>query len=307
MVGCEPDRDGDGLERQVSRRRDALPSILDISLADVNRPTASLFGGPKPIVATIDLPPLPGAANYDGTPVSQLAGEALADARVLVAAGVDAILVHNSNDHPPGRLVPKTTVAAYASVARAITDEVGIPVGIGVLKSDPAATLGIAAAVGARFVRLNGYVGAELGAEGLVEGCAREAIQLRRELRVERSVEIWADAIQPTSRPLGAVAVTDLVSWCADFGEADRILVTGDTLDESLRIIAESRRRVSVPLILGGGVAPEAAAAALEGADGIIVGRYLRGGSLQAPIDAARVATFMRAAGRSAEMPAARA
>ena len=120
-------------------------------------------------------------------------------------------------------------------------------------------------------------------------------------------MEIWADAIQPTSRPLGAVAVTDLVSWCADFGEADRILVTGDTLDESLRIIAESRRRVSVPLILGGGVAPEAAAAALEGADGIIVGRYLRGGSLQAPIDAARVATFMRAAGRSAEMPAARA
>nr|MBA3307661.1 hypothetical protein [Chloroflexota bacterium] len=55
---------------------------------------------------------------------------------------------------------------------------------------------------------------------------------------------------------------------------------------------------VSVPLILGGGVEPATARRALDGSDGLIVGRYLRAGSLTAPVDQARVESLVEAAGR---------
>lgn len=56
------------------------------------------------------------------------------------------------------------------------------------------------------------------------------------------------------------------------------------------------RSSVGRPLVLRGGVVPETAAVALRVWDGVIVGRYLRGGDLRAPIDAARVAEFRSAA-----------
>lgn len=241
----------------------------------------------------IHLPPLPGAPNADETPMAAIIEAACADAMHLAEGGVDAILLQNANDHPPRTTVPPATVAAYAVVASAVRRAMDVPIGISVLKSDPAASFAIAVAADASFVRLKSYVGVEVGAEGLVSGCAAEAVRLRRETRAFGSIEIWADAIQPTSRPLGDVSVGDLASWCVDFGKADRVIITGGSLDESLAMIATARMRVSAPLILGGGVEPTTARRALEAAEGIIVGRYLRGRSLTAEIDPERLRALM--------------
>ncbi|MBA3852217.1 MAG: phosphorybosylanthranilate isomerase [Chloroflexi bacterium] len=246
----------------------------------------------------IHLPTLPGAPDYAGRPIADIAALAAQDARILQDGGVDGILLQNSNDHPPVPRVPAATIAAYAVAATEVARVATIPLGINVLKSDAPATIGIAVAVGARFVRLKGYVGAEVGAEGLVQGCAAEAIRLRRELLAEDTLEIWADAVQPTSRSISGVSAVELARWCVEFGHADRVVITADSLDESLMLIAESRRHVSVPLILGGGVQPATARRALHGSDGLIVGRYLRAGSLTAPVDQARVESLVEAAGR---------
>ncbi|MDQ3491837.1 MAG: hypothetical protein M3452_01070, partial [Chloroflexota bacterium] len=149
----------------------------------------------------------------------------------------------------------------------------------------------------ARFVRLKGYVGAEVGAEGLVQGCAAEAIRLRRELSAEDTLEIWADAMQPTSRSMSGVSAVETARWCVEFGHADRVIITGASLDDSLTVLRDAREHVSVPLILGGGVGPVTARRALKASDGLIVGRYLRGGTLAGPVERHRVDTFLEAAG----------
>lgn len=265
------------------------------------------FGGQSPLIGMIHLPALPGAPNYGGTTVAAIAALAAQDARTLQDGGLDGVLMQNSNDHPPLPRVPTVTVAAYAAIASEVARVLTIPLGINVLKSDAAATIGIAAAVGARFVRLKGYIGAEVGAEGLVQGCAAEAIRLRRELSAQDSLEIWADALQPTSRSLSGISPAEAARWCVEFGHADRVVITAGSLDESLLVIGEVRGQVAVPLILGGGVEPTTARRALEASDGLIVGRYLRAGGLAGPVERQRVKEFLDAAGRGPRTSRARA
>lgn len=258
--------------------------------------------GARPIVGMIHLAPLPGAPNANGRSIGSIATAAIEDARRLQEGGIDVLLLQNANDHPPRSRVPKTTAAAYAVVAAAVRRASDLPLGISVLKSDPESSFAVALAADAQYVRLKSYVGVEVGAEGLVGGCAADAVRLRRELGARDRIEIWADAVQPTSRPLAPVAPAELVAWCATFGLADRVIVTGRSLDESLAIIEAARPAVRSPLLVGGGVAPDQAAEVLRSADGLIVGRYLRAQSLTGAIDLDRVREFVAAA-RSRDGP----
>jgi membrane complex biogenesis BtpA family protein len=255
----------------------------------------------RPLVGMVHLGPLPGAPNYDGAAIADLIERAAHDAQLLVDGGFDAILLQNANDHPPARVVPAPSVAAYACIARQIRDLTDLPLGLSVLKSDVSATFGIAAAAGANFVRLKCYVGSEIGPEGVLEGCAAEAVRTRRMMGLS-GVEIWADALQPTSRQVSPVSPLDLVRWSFEFGEADRVIVTGDSLAQSWEILHDVRPAVDGPLILGGGVGPSELSDALSDWDGVIVGRYLRDGDLRRPISAERVAEIRDA--RPAAHPA---
>lgn len=249
----------------------------------------------KPLlVGMVHLGPLPGAPNDSGGSIDGVIEQAVADTRLLVEGGFDALLLQNANDHPPARRICASSLAAYACVAREVRAQTDLPVGVSVLKSDVDASFAIARAAELDFVRLKGYVGVEVGAEGIVEGCAEAAIRLRRTLGLSK-VEIWADAVQPTSRPLQPVTALDLVTWAFEFGEADRVIITGDSLEESAAILREVRSSVTRPLVLGGGVTPNTVAAALADWDAVIVGRYLRGGELRAPINPARVSEFRSA------------
>jgi len=256
---------------------------------------SGLFGARKPVIGMIHLPALPGAPNYGGEPVRDIVAFATADARVLEEGGFDGVLLQNTNDRPPSVIAKPPAVAAFTVVAAAVRALLRIPVGINVLKSDAVATLGIASAVDAQFVRLKGYVGAEVGAEGLVQGCAPDAIRARKHLFAEDRIEIWADALQPTSRLWPTLEAAELARWCVEFGLADRVVVTGNNLEESIEVIARARRGSEVRLILGGGTEPATAARALEHADGVIVGRYLRGASLVNPIDPKRAEALITA------------
>ncbi len=251
---------------------------------------------PRPLVGMIHLAPLPGAANDEGLATDDLVHRALSDTTVLTEEGYDAILLQNANDHPPTASIGPAALAAYACVAREVRSATALPVGVSVLKRDVAASFAIARASGADFVRLKSYVGVEIGPEGLLEGCAAEAVRERRILGLDR-VEIWADAVQPTSRPAQEVSAVDLARWSVEFGEADRVIVTGDTLAASMELLPALRKVVARPLVLGGGVAPQSIGRAMQEWSGVIVGRYLRGGDLRAPIDRRRAAEIRASAG----------
>jgi len=146
------------------------------------------------------------------------------------------------------------------------------------------------------------YVGAMVKAEGLLQGCAYEAVQYRAQIHAEE-IAILADVYDRTGEPLGRMPLAEEARQAATFGRADGLVLTGRSYDESESMINETRAaRLGVPLLIGGSVNEKNVAHALTIADSVIVstafkpiGDWSRE-SLQADWDAAKVRAFMQAA-----------
>ncbi len=115
---------------------------------------AALFPVSKPIIGVIHLQPLPGAPRYDGQPVRDIYAAAVADARTLSEGGVDGIILENASDMPfarPEHIGPET-VAALTAACLEVRAAVPTPIGITCVANGVIPALGIAKAVGARWV-----------------------------------------------------------------------------------------------------------------------------------------------------------
>ena len=164
--------------------------------------------------------------------------------------------------------------------------------------------LAIAQAVGAKFVRLKVYVGAMVKAEGLLEGCAAEAIQYRQQIGAE-DIAIFADVYDRTGKPLGRLPLVEEVRQATVFGRADAVVLTGKTSSETFAMISEiSNSDVKTPILIGGGVNAGNVKEALRVAEGVIVssafkpvGDFTRD-SLLMDWDAGKIGRFMEAVGK---------
>lgn len=251
----------------------------------------------KPLVAMVHLPPLPGAANYDGRPVPDIAQHAAAEARQLADAGFDGVMLQNTHDRPARVRARAGTIAAMSAIATTVRAAAGIDLGINVHKNDAEAALAIAVSSDAAFVRVKVLVGAVVGVEGVIEGASETALDTRRQYA--SGIEIWADLYELTSWSLAATSVENLADLATRFGMADRLIVTDRTVDESLGAAARVRSASSAPVLVGGRTSPETIRLALDGADGVIVGTSLRrSGRTDMPLDPDAITRFMRAAGR---------
>jgi uncharacterized protein len=250
---------------------------------------------PKPLVAMIHLPPLPGAANYDGRSVREIVVDARGEARMLRDAGFDAVMIQNTHDRPARIGASLGTVAAMAAVASAITNTVDIPLGINVHKNDAEAALAIAVSSGAVFVRIKVLVGAVVGVEGIIEGAAERALDVRRDYA--QGIEIWADLYELTSWPIAATSLENLADLATRYGQADRLILTDPTVEASRAAVERVRLASGQPVLIGGRTDAENIRDALATADGIIVGTCLRAGArTDQPLDPAAIERFMTAA-----------
>src|ERR1700684_669979 len=99
------------------------------------------------------LPALPGRPRHDrSTSVQQIAESVVADVRALQTAGVDGLLFCNAADLPYALRVSAEAAAAMASIVGQVRREVQRPFGVN-LVWDPYASLAVARATGASFVR----------------------------------------------------------------------------------------------------------------------------------------------------------
>jgi len=241
-------------------------------------------------------PPLPGAPGWEGS-MEEVLKQARGAARTLVAGGVDGVMVENYQ-HVPfyPRRVPAETVAAMAVVVLAVVEEVDVPVGVNVLRNDGLAALGVAAATGARMVRINVHSGAMLGDQGWLEGEAHETMRLRQRLGLE--VAVLADVlVKHATAPAGldlAQAARD--AW--DRGLADALIVSGvatGAATDPTRLKLVKAAVPGAPVLVGSGANPENAADLLDVADGAIVGSaFMAGGVAGAGVVPSRVASFMK-------------
>jgi membrane complex biogenesis BtpA family protein len=218
---------------------------------------------------------------------------ALDDTRILSEEGYDGVIVENYADTPFfGGRVPSETVAAMTRATAAVVGATILPVGVNVLRNDARAALGVAAATGAHFIRVNVHTGSMWTDQGLLEGRAAETLRARRALSAD--VAVVADvhvkhAVPPAGQSIGAAAAD---AWRR--GRADALVVSGSGTGRPTAGSDVEAVRAAVPeatVLVGSGTTPETIRSLLEATDGVIVGSaIMRDGTAGAGVDRARAA-----------------
>lgn len=252
----------------------------------------------KGLIGVVHLPPMPGdpKAGADTT-FRSVVDAALRDAQSLVSGGAQAIIIENFGSAPfqkgdASSRIPPHQVALMARVVGACTALSDVPMGVNCLRNDARSALGIAAATGADFIRVNVHTGAYLTDQGIIEGEAAETLRYRRELGAEH-ITILADVLVKHAEPLVPLDATCATEDCLKRGLADAVVVsgraTGAPIDrERLKIVHQAA--AGKPVYLGSGLTLDSVAELMPYATGAIVGTALKeGGNLAAPVDAARV------------------
>ncbi|MBI5628676.1 MAG: BtpA/SgcQ family protein, partial [Candidatus Rokubacteria bacterium] len=149
---------------------------------------AGILGVPKALIGMVHLLPLPGSPRWGGS-MDKVIERALEDARALKAGGLDTLLVENYGDVPftAGR-VEAATVAAMTAVIVEIKRAVPLPIGVNVLKNDARSSLAVAAATGARFIRVNVHIGAVVADQGIIQSDAHGTLRSRRLLGLDTKI-----------------------------------------------------------------------------------------------------------------------
>jgi uncharacterized protein len=251
------------------------------------------------LVGVIHLPPLPGSPRAEES-CADLAAGAVRDARALVAAGFDHVVLENFGDAPFfADVVPPVTVSAMTACAVAVRSACpAVALGINILRNDAQAALAVAAVVGASFIRVNVHIGARVTDQGIVEGRAADTLRLRRSLGAQ-GVSIWADVDVKHSAPLGARDPAREAEDLVKRGLADAVLVTGEgtgrEVDEAkLRAVREAVS--GWPVLVASGATEASLPRLARLCDGVVVGSALRdGGVAGKPVDPRRAEAFAQA------------
>jgi membrane complex biogenesis BtpA family protein len=252
---------------------------------------------PPGLIGVVHLPPLPGDPGYSSGGFEAALDAAQRDAEALAEGGADAIIVENFGSWPfpkgtPDQPTPPSQVAALALAVARCREASGLPVGVNVLRNDARAAIGIAAAAGGVFVRVNVHSGTVLTDQGMIEGRAYDTLRQRLALDA-RHVSILADVRVKHSVPLAARPIIDEVAELVSRAGADALIVTGRGTGQPVEaetLATVSKAAGATPVLIGSGMNPGRADILARYADGAIVGTWLkRDGIVSAPIDAARV------------------
>jgi len=187
-------------------------------------------------------------------------------------------MIENYHDVPfnAGRVEPETT-AAMAVVAHQVRAAVSLPVGVNVLRNDGLSALGIAAAAGLSFLRVNVLAGTVATDQGLVHGEAHGL--LRRRAALGASVEILADVDVKHATALDTRPVVARARDLAERGGADVVLVTGEATGRSVdleTLSAVSDAVAPVPVLAASGTHAGNVADTVRHCAGAIVGTSIK-------------------------------
>lgn len=259
----------------------------------IKLPTPALIG-------VIHLPALPGSPMHL-LPMDEILERALTDAKTLESSGFDAVIIENFGDAPftPGPL-PPASLASMAIAAEHVRRATKLPVGINALRNDAQAALGIAAAAGASFVRVNVHTGVCATDQGMIEGDAHTTLQYRKLLG--RPISILADVHVKHGRTLSEPDIGEAARNAAYRGLADGLIVTGPATGSPVDPDDLRRVQKAVPdrrLFVGSGANPTNIRSLLDLAGGVIVGTALKArGDISQPICPDAAQAFAHAAGR---------
>lgn len=257
-----------------------------------------IFGKTKPVIAMVHLGALPGSPLYDTQRgVDGLVDGARRDLEALQAAGFDAVMFGNENDRPYELKVDSASAATLAYVIGRLAGEIKGPFGINLLW-DPEASIAVATATGASFVR-EIFTGTYASDMGIWSPDVGAAMRYRDRLG-RRDLALMFNVSAEFAYSLDRRSVADRARSAVFSSIPDAILVSGPITGEAARMddLEETKRVLpDTPVLANTGVKHATVADVLAVADGIIVGSALKvDGDTWNPIDPDRASEFMRLA-----------
>jgi membrane complex biogenesis BtpA family protein len=254
-----------------------------------------LFGVAKPIIAMCHLRALPGDPNYDAAKgLPWVIEQARADLHALQAGGVDAIMFSNEYSLPYLLQVEPITHVTMARIIGELLAEIRIPFGVNVLW-DPKASLELAVATGAAFVReiFSGVYAADFG---LWNTNAGETARHRQRIHGEQVRLLYnivpEAAVYLGGRDLASIARSTVFNTQPDVLCVSGLIAGAEASTESLHIVKDAVP--DTPVFANTGVRLENVASQLAIADGAVVGTtFKRDGYIWNEVDQSRVAVFM--------------
>jgi membrane complex biogenesis BtpA family protein len=232
----------------------------------------------KPVIGVIHLPPLLGYPEFTTTEATLAL--ALKDLHSLQRGGVDGVIVENEYDHPHQFTVGPEIVASFTWIIHKVMAQATVPVGLEVLLNDWQASLAIAKACGAAFVRLDFFVDKVKVRDRVIEPNPAEISAYRQKIKAEH-VALLTDIQVKYSELLEEKSLAVSARQAVTAG-ADAIIVTGRATGDmpALTDLQEAREAVGdFPVLVGSGATPANAARLFQYADGAIVGTALKSGS----------------------------
>lgn len=259
---------------------------------------AHIFSHPKPLIAMVHVPPLPGTPLYDARAgVGGLVASVQHDLEVLLEAGFDGFLFCNEGDRPYELRAGPESAAVMTRVVTECAPR-DRPFGVDFLW-DARCALAVAVATGAGFMRevLTGTWESDMG---LWQGEAAHVLRERRRLHSE-DLAVMMNITPEFASPIGRRRPADAAHSAAVSSLADAILVSGPMAgaEPGRAVLEEVRSSVpsEIPVLLNTGARAATIADYLRIADGCIVGSDLKvDGYTWNPVERERAMRFVDAA-----------
>jgi membrane complex biogenesis BtpA family protein len=254
-----------------------------------------LFGVDKPIIAMCHLMALPGDPSYEPEGgMSSVIEHARTDMLALQEGGVDAVMFSNEGSLPYLTKVDTVTVAAMARVIGELLEEIQVPFGVNVLW-DPMASLDLAMATGATFVR-EVFTGVYASDFGLWDTHCGKVIRHQYAIGAQ-GVHLFFNIVPEAAAYLSRRDIADIARSTVFNTRPDALCVSGltagvETSTETLRMVKEAVP--DIPVFANTGVHVENIEEQLSVADGAIIGTaFKRDSDVWNHVDPERVFLLM--------------
>jgi uncharacterized protein len=254
-----------------------------------------LFGVEKPIIAMCHLHALPGDPGYDAEKgLGWVVEQAIQDLAALQNGGVDAVMFSNEYSLPYLLKVEPITYVTMARIIGEIKSHIRVPYGVNVLW-DPIATIDLAVATGAQFVR-EIFSGVYASDFGLWNTNAGEVV--RHLHRVQgKGIRLLYNIVPEAAayladRDIAAIARSTAFNTQADVLCVSGLIAGAEAKQETLQLVKDAVP--DVPVFANTGVRLANVAEQLAVADGAVIGTtFKRDGYIWNEVDEARVKAFM--------------